>query len=82
MDVLDILLAKASSSDGQAASAAQSAQKAAQEAKAGADNAVTAVENVATIDILNTDTETEKVEEVSVTKNGTTKKAKFKAYKS
>ena len=53
----------------------------AQEAKTAADNAVTAIKNIASIDVFNSDTETEKVEEVSVTKNGTTKKAKFKAYK-
>ena len=81
MDILDILLAKASSPDGQASSAAQAAQKAAQEAKTAATDAVVAVENVANVDILNSNTETEKVEEVSVTKNGVTKKATFKAYK-
>ena len=81
MDILDILLAKASSPDGQAASAAQAAQTAAQEAKTAANNATTAVENIASVDILNTNTETERIEEVSVTKNGATKKATFKAYK-
>lgn len=81
MDILDILLARASSPDGQATSAAATAQQAAQEARTAANNAVAAVENVADIDILNSDTETEKIEEISVTKNGTTKKATFKAYK-
>ena len=82
MDILDVLLAKASSPDGQASSAAQAAQQAAQEAKTAANNAVAAVENIAIVDILNSNTETEKIEEVSVTKDGITKKATFKAYKS
>lgn len=81
MDILDIILAKQLSPSAQSDAAVSQAQTAAKEAKQAAKEATDAVKDIAEVVIEETNTDTVNTTEISVKKNGKTKKAAIKQYK-